>query len=256
MNLTIPATYNDLTPAQFKQVQYILLTTPDYTRAQYRILKHLLKTAWYKPLPLRNILKHYPLKELWSYCDYIDHGVARTDFIELKIHGATYYPPIDKLFNLTAGSFSAADSLFLQFCEAQDLPVKQRRQYLEYLCGVLYEPTNTPVRPQFHKATLHERAQPFTNLRTSTLMCVLTSYAGCRDHLQNKFKYVFPKAAPVKKTRRKKSVKNTPGFDQIILSMAGDRIADLPAINHTPLYSFLAKMNNDLDPKNLKHKTT
>lgn len=248
MNLTIPATYNELTARQLKHVQYIILTTRSYTRAQYRILKYLLKSPWYKPLRLRRILKSHSIKDLWSFCDYIDHGTTRTDFIPLKIKGTTYHPPIDKLFNLSAAAFSAADSLFLQFCEAQDHSIKQRRQYLVYLCGVLYSSNPSPVRATFHKSQLHQQAQPFSKLRTSTLMSILTAYAGCREHIQLKFKYVFPKG---KATSTKKKTA-APGFDQIILSMAGDRIADLPVINDLPLYTFLEKMNKDLDPKNRK----
>lgn len=251
MRLTIPTSYNQLTATQLRKVQYILLTEQHRTRAQWRILKVLLKKKWYNLRSLIRVRRSMPLDQLWSYCDYIDHGTSRTDFIPLKVKSKTYHGPIEKLFNLTAAEFSAVDSMFIAFCESATQTIKERRHYLEYMAGVLYTSSDNPIRPQFHKAAMHQLAAPFKRQRTSTLLCVLTAYAGCREHLQKKYKYVFPKSS--KKATKSKKQKAAPGFDQIILNMTGDRLADLNDIKNTPLYDFLDKMNNDLDPKNKRN---
>ena len=190
LKITIPQTWNDLTDRQLIKVAKILTTTKPGRIQVYKILCVLLGCRWYTfklNAKLVVIMLDVPLSELQNHFQYIYKNIDRTKPLDnLKIKGKVYYAPMDRLINLTASEFAAADDLHNKYLETKDL------EYLQYLMAVLYK----EEKPQpFDKINLHQLAAPFKKINPYKLIAIHFFFSGCKQNIVKRFPKAFPKGA-------------------------------------------------------------
>ncbi|MGK4567853.1 hypothetical protein [Flavobacterium sp. 3HN19-14] len=142
---------------------------------------------------------------------------------------------MDKITNLSAKEYAVADDLHIKFRATGNV------ELLEYLAATLYVAVKNP-RPAFDKNNLHTAALQFKNIPTETLMAVELTWAGCKNHLAKKFKYVFPKTT----SKKSKIQANQSGFGKTILSVAGGKFGTFEETENTNIYTLMEELDEIL----------
>lgn len=229
----IPKTWNELNEWQFISIVRLLHTMAPGTKQDKAILKVLLNIRFwqfYKKMQLKILLSNVPLSQIKSHYQYIFKESDRSNFISaLKIKGETYHPPMDRIINLTASEFAAADDLNNKFLQTRD------PEYLHYLAAVLYTPLPRPV---FNKLDLEAKAKTFKRLSEIKLIAIHICFSGCKNIIAQRFKKVFPK------TNSKKQPKY--GFGKVILQMCRQDLSKYDKITNINIYTFLEQFQDDI----------
>lgn len=238
LNIKIPESWNELTDRQLCLMSKLFYITASGQKAieLFDVDVWLILMDGHKR-DAYIVLQDVPISELKKHFEFIYKEYNRTVFIkEVKAGVLTYHAPMDRLTNLSAEEFAAAEDLHKLWGEKKD------REVLEYLAAVLY--TDKPViRPKFEKLLLEQKAKLFSEVPLEFLLAMEMTYTGCKSALVKRFPKAFPKGNPG--TNQKKG----PGFGEVILNMAGGKFGTHKETAGTNIYTFLAEFENNLKKK-------
>jgi len=239
INLHIPNSWDEMTEKQFEKIAFLFNTAETNIKFYIQLFFLLNNVKWWqfsKKAKLRIVLRNFPLSDLHKCYEFIFKDNNRTIFPErIKIGKVIYFPPQNRIANLTADEFAVVDDLHIKFRETKNI------EFLQYMAAVLY--TDSKTRPLFDKNELHEKAKPFSKLSASKLFAIELAYFGCKNNLVKRFPKAFPKAKPGSAPPKKKY-----GFSKVILSMAKGDLSKLDLIKKVNIFTFLEQFEEDLTP--------
>jgi len=233
ISLKMPGSWNELSAFQFKKIAMLFYTQTPGFKLEVKIIKILLDYKWYQFIAKARfdyVLTQVPFSELRKNILFLYEKNNRTVFLpEIKVGNKIYYAPMDRIINLSAHEFAVADDLHALFRS------KNEPEALHYLFHLLY--SETKERPVFNKLNLPESVNKKVPL--SVLIATEFTYFGCKNHLVNTYKKVFPKSESKKQTKHI-------GFDKVILGMAKGDLSKLPIIQNINIYIFLEQFQEDI----------
>lgn len=239
IKLNIPKSWDDMNERQFEKIA-LLFNTAEIGIKFYIKLFFLLNSfkVWQlgKKAKLRIILRNFPLSDLHKTYEYVFKENNRTVFpVSIKLKKKLYYPPQNRIANLTADEFAVVDDLHIRFRESRDI------ELLHYMVAVLY--TEGKIRPPFDKNDLHDKALIFKKVPLKKLFAIELAYFGCKNNLVKRFPKAFPKPKKGASKPKKKY-----GFSKVILSMAKGDLSKLDLIKKVNIFTFLEQFEEDLTP--------
>ncbi|MRX40571.1 hypothetical protein GJU43_14880 [Flavobacterium sp. LC2016-23] len=241
IKLYIPTTWDEMTERQFEKIAFLFNTSETSIKFYIKLFFLLNNVKWWqfaKKAKVRIVLRNIPLSDLHKAYEYIFKENNRTVFPKaLKAGKTIYFPPQNKIANLTADEFAVIDDLHIKWRETKDL------EFLRYMLAVLYTPDK--ARSVFDKNDLHEKAIPFKKVSLQKLFAVEQAYFGCKNALVKRFPKAFPKPKPGAAKPKKKY-----GFSKVILTMAKGDLSKLDLIKKVNVYTFLEQFEEDLTPAN------
>lgn len=236
LKYNLPINWNALSPWQFERITWLLTTKTPSIKTDIKVLKALLNIRFWhvkSRCKLKLLLLNVPLSVLKKNYAFIYDKADRTIFPP-KIKNLA--PPMDRLINLTAAEFAAADDLHVKYRNTQDTT------YLKYLAAVLYtSPKNHINRPEFNKLNLNTQVTPFKKVSLKKLIAVEIAFLGCKNIIAKRFKKAFPKPSPDAKPQKQKY-----GFGKVILEMTRGDLSKLKSIQDVNIYTFLEQFNQDI----------
>lgn len=256
INLTLPQSWENLTPTQLKRLATLLITMPSKSIATKKtqiafdlgVLLILLNIKWWqfkKINSARKLVKNYRFQDIKKHYNFIYTKTNLKNFIPSIVLNKTLYTgPAPFMLSVTAYEFSVADDMYLRF--SNETNPDKKIEYAQYLSAVLYKPSNAP---EFNIVNLEAMREPFKKAPQDFLHACALSYTGCRVQLEGRYKRVFPKAPAGIKTKAKSKKY---GFGKILLQMAGGKFGTHEETKRTPLHTFLEQLNEDLTPKKPK----
>lgn len=243
VKITLPKSWNELTNRQLERLALLFSTTQPSAKFDIAVLFILLDIKWWQYIEkakIRIVLWNVPMSEIRKNYDFIYTKNDRTSFLPfLKsktkyLKPTTYFPPQDRIVNLTCDEFAVADDLHIKWRETKN------PEYLHYLAAVLY--TKTKKRPDFDKNELHEKAKLFSKIPIEKLLAIEITYFGCKNNIVKRFPKAFPKANPESSGTKNKKY----GFGKVILSMAKGDLSKLETIKKVNIFAFLEQFEDDL----------
>lgn len=239
INIKIPKSWDEMKAKQFENIALLFNTSETNIKFYIQLFFLLTNVKWWqfrKKAKLRIVLRNCPLSDLHKSYDYIFKENNRTVFPEnIKIGKTNYFPPQNRIANLTADEFAIVDDLHIKFHETKNI------EFLQYMAAVLYSSSKT--RGLFDKNDLHDLAKPFEKLSRAKLFTIELAYFGCKNNLVKRFPKAFPKQKPGTAKPKKKY-----GFSKVILSMAKGDLSKLDLIKKVNIYTFLEQFEEDLTP--------
>jgi len=243
VKITFPKSWNELTNRQLERLALLFSTTQPSAKFDIAVLFILLDIKWWQYIEkakIRIVLWNVPMSEIRKNYDFIYTKNDRTSFLPfLKsktkyLKPTTYFPPQDRIVNLTCDEFAVADDLHIKWRETKNI------EYLHYLTALLY--TKTKKRPDFEKNELHEKAKLFSKVPIEKLLAIEITYFGCKNNIVKRFPKAFPKANPESSGTKNKKY----GFGKVILSMAKGDLSKLETIKKVNIFAFLEQFEDDL----------
>lgn len=242
VKLYIPKSWDEMKEKQLEEIA-LLFNTAQVNIMFYIKLFFLLNDVkwwqWSKKARLRIVLRNYPLSDLHKSYEYIFKDNNRTVFPQLlttkKPKKMSFFPPQNRIANLTADEFAIVDDLHIKWRESKNI------EYLQYMAAVLY--SEGKQRILFDKNDLHDKAILFKHVPVKKLLAVEMAYFGCKNNLVKRFPKAFPKPKPGTAKPKKKY-----GFSKVILSMAKGDLSKLEKIKKVNIYTFLEQFEEDLTP--------
>jgi hypothetical protein len=243
IKITLPKSWNELTNRQLERLALLFSTTQPSAKFDIAVLFILLDIKWWQYIEkakIRIVLWNVPMSEIRKNYDFIYTKNDRTSFLPfLKsktkyLKPTTYFPPQDRIVNLTCDEFAVADDLHIKWRETKNI------EYLHYLTALLY--TNKKKRPDFDKNELHEKAKLFSKVPIEKLLAIEITYFGCKNNIVKRFPKAFPKANPEASGTKNKKY----GFGKVILSMAKGDLSKLETIKKVNIFAFLEQFEDDL----------
>lgn len=243
IKITLPKSWNEITNRQLERLALLFSTTKPSAKFDIAVLYILLDIKWWQYIEkakIRIVLWNVPMSELRKNYDFIYAKNDRTIFLPFlkpktrNLITNTFFPPQDRLANLTCDEFAVADDLHIKWRETKNV------EYLHYLTAVLY--TRTKKRPDFDKNELHETAKLFSKVPIKKLLAIEIAYFGCKNNIVKRFPKAFPKANPEASGSKNKKY----GFGKVILSMAKGDLSKLESIKKVNIFAFLEQFEEDL----------
>ncbi len=239
VKIYIPKSWDEMKQKQLENIAFLFNTSKTNVRFYVTLFFLLADYKWWqfsKKAKLRIVLRNCPLSDLHKSYEYVFKENNRTIFPDkIKIGKVHYFPPQNKIANLTADEFAVVDDLHIKFRETNNI------EYLQYMAAVLY--TTSKTRPLFDKNDLHDKALTFKRLPYKKLFAMELAYFGCKNSLVKRFPDAFPEAKPGSKNSKKKY-----GFSKVILSMAKGDLSKVETIKKVNIYTFLEQFEEDLTP--------
>lgn len=246
LKFKIPESFDELSEKQFVKIVWLLFNYKTTKLIVKKVFKVLVNYKWWKfnkRINIRYLLSDVPLSQLKQYFDFVFSKNDRTKFLtEVRPEWSLlrpfkerpyFYPPMDRIINLTAAEFAAADDFHIKYRQTNDVV------YLYYLAAVLYTPSKPGVdRPEFDKLKLKELMLPFKKVSLKKLLAIEVTYFGCKNNIVNRFKKAFPKHA--------KNPKKGYGFGKVILTMTKGDLSKLDKIQNVNVFTFLEQFQEDL----------
>ena len=244
INITFPKSWNELSILQLERISKLFYTTSPGALFDLRILYILLDVKWWQYIEkakIRIVLWNVPMSEIRKNYDFIYSKNDRTSFLPFlkicrlkSVNCTLFFPPQDRIVNLTCDEFAVADDLHIKWRETKNI------EYLHYLTALLY--TNKKKRPDFDKNELHEKAKVFSKVPIEKLLAIEITYFGCKNNIVKRFPKAFPKANPEASGSKNKKY----GFGKVILAMAKGDLSKLEAIKKVNIFAFLEQFEDDL----------
>lgn len=198
-NIQVATAWNQLTSKQLMEAAYNL----EYYHSKPEIWKELkeFRQKLYFQLTkvlLRsnNFIKTYiaisqiPPQNYQEHAKFLFGDVTRTLFLpQFKIKGVTFYPPGDRLKNISIQEFSLADSLYYNYRKTNDV------RYLNNLCATLYRKDGgdeLDIRKPFHKILIEQDVHHFSKLNHKRKLAILYCFLGCRNNIVKLHPHIFP----------------------------------------------------------------
>lgn len=239
IKFNIPKSWDEMSQKQFENIALHFNSAETKVKFYIKLFFLLTNVKWWqfaKKAKMRIVLRTVPLSDLHQNYDFIFKENNRTIFPDnIKIEKIKYFPPQNRISNLTADEFAIVDDLHIKWRETKNV------EYLQYMAAVLY--TDTKTRPLFDKNELHDKAKPFSKLSIKKLLAIELAYFGCKNNLVKRFPKAFPKQKPGEAKPKKKY-----GFSKVILSMAKGDLSKLDLIKKVNIYTFLEQFEEDLTP--------
>lgn len=239
LKLFIPKSWDEMNQKQFEKIAFHFNTAEVNVKFYIKLFFLLTNVkCWQlsKKAKLRIALRTCPLSDLHKSYEYIFKDNNRTIFPDnIKIGKTRYFPPQNKVANLTADEFAIVDDLHIKWRETKNI------EYLQYMAAVLYAESKN--RKTFDKNELHELAKPFSKLSVKKLLAIELAYFGCKNNLVKRFPKAFPKQKPGEAKPKKKY-----GFSKVILTMAKGDLSKVDLIKKVNIYTFLEQFEEDLTP--------
>ncbi len=244
LKINIPQKWNELSARQLKQISLYLDKGYQDSTLCLLVFLTLADIRWYqlfKLFKLFIVLIRVPLLELANYFPFIYHEINLTKFIPaITIQRNKYSGPADRLGNITIDELAHADDAYLKYHHTKNIT------YLRFLTAVLYRETSGyDLRYPFIKEELPARMKKFNKIDQKTLLAIMRSYQGCRQHIENQFKNVFPKPKEGTKNKKRKPITSSQ-FSKLILDLTGDKFGTHKETASTNALLFLADFDNKI----------
>ena len=255
IRLTIPTSWNQLTPVQLGNVafqlhcyQQIIKDTPETVnltsaKLYLEVAKELLRGNGWRAV--QKALKEIRPMAFISWSKFIYQRVDRTKYIPfVKVGGVKYYPPAQRLRNITIGEFAFVDAVWYQWRETQK-PI-----WLNVFCAALYreqaeEPNELDNRRPFVKQSVDARADIFSKLSLKQKLAIDYTYEGCRNHIADTYPLIFPKPVEREDGTPPKKQKYT-SFGKIVMEKLNGDPSKLETTNNVLANDFLNIMTLDI----------
>ncbi len=186
-------------------------------------------------------LKHYS-----DYINFIFEEVNRSVFQDhLIFKGVTYYPPANRISNISVEEFSFLDSLYYNWHHTND------DRYLNNLCATLYRKKKSNVdyidkRLEFNKEIVSKSVDAISCLPLDVKIGIAYTFLGCKNHLISLFPNVFPKPKKEDKpTKLLKPQKYIP-FGQILSKKHEFDNVKVALSEKQNIYKFLGVYENEI----------
>lgn len=243
LKLYIPKSWDEMNEKQLVKIAILFNTVETNIKFYIKLFLILNDVKWWqfaKKARLRIVLRNIPLSDLHKNYEFIFKDNNRTVFPSViktrKPRKAHFFPPQNRVANLTADEFAIVDDLHIKWRETKNF------EYLQYMVAVLY--TESKSRGIFDKNDLHDKALLFKEVSPKKLLAVELAYFGCKNNLVKRFPKAFPKPKPGASKPKKKY-----GFSKVILTMAKGDLSKLESIKKVNIYTFLEQFEEDLTPK-------
>tara|TARA_R110002096_G_C14661308_1_gene728007 strand:+ start:10978 stop:11754 length:777 start_codon:yes stop_codon:yes gene_type:complete len=252
IHINIPTTWNDLSETQLKNIvfqiecyHFEIRENADAeleirTRLFIACAKELLRGNSYKNI--KAALTEILPTQYGGYTTFLFEKNTRTIFTEkIKIKGIPFYGPDVRLRNITIGELSFADSLFYNWRTSHNTT------YLNALCATLYRTTDAnsteiDKRKPFNKLLVDKTILDFSKVNYKTKLAIAYTYEGCRNHLMETYKNVFPKREHQQKTLSNKYVP----FGEIIIDKIKGDPSKLKETQNLMATEFLSIYDKDI----------
>lgn len=238
IKINLPTSWNELSENQLVKLSLLFSkkrTVARFHRDVFFILMDVGTWNFKKRYNASLVLKELPLSKLIKYFEFIYEQSTRTVFPKkIKLKGKVFHAPMDRLQNLSASEFSAADDLHNRYLGKQELI------YLKYLTAVLYVEKKHP-RPVFDKLALEDKMLFFNDMREEDLISIHLAYQGCKNHIVKKYEKIFPKSVKAKASGKKF------GFGKVIQKMTAGDLSKLELLENINIYKFLDQFQDDLE---------
>jgi hypothetical protein len=239
IKLNIPESWDSMCTKQLEKIALLFNTSETNIKFYIKLFFLLNNVKWWqfsKKAKIRIVLRNFPLSDLHKTYEYIFKENNRTIFPEyIKVKKVKFFPPQNRIANLTADEFAVVDDLHIKWRETRNF------EFLQYMIAVLY--TDSKTRPTFDKNELHEKAIVFKNVHVRKMLAIEQCYFGCKNNLVKRFPKAFPKPKPGASKPKKKY-----GFSKVILGMAKGDLSKLETIKKVNIYTFLEQFEEDLTP--------
>lgn len=265
LKIGLPVSWNKLSEKQLEEIAYALDhyhrfidLHPKETREEYnyklyvRLVKNLIRENNF--IKVWILLRQLPPEEYQDYVQFLIDGVKRTKFLKaFEIEGKLYYPPMDRLQNISIEEFGYLDTAYYYW------RTTKQEKYLNILCAALYRrsafktifklfPKNEKdIRKAFDKIYVGPAVSKFQKVDIKKRVAIGTVYEGCRAYIANLYPHVFPKPEkrdPEDKTPAPKPI-YTP-FGQLLTSKIKYDPSKLKATQSLNIHEFLSVYENEL----------
>lgn len=245
--------YHRLREKETEETKYI-----NYSRLYLCLIKNLLRTNNFGKVLIA--LKQIPPEEYKDHVKFLFEEVTRTKFLPaFKLKGKLYFPPGDRLQNITIKEFSFADSLYYNWRKSND------DRYLDMLCATLYRqgdykwllsslPKNEiDIRKNFNKVFIEKDAPVFKKLSKKKKLAIAFTYEGCRNYVVKQYPHVFPEPPREEKKKMKKSRQSYTPFGKLLHFKIQFDHSKLEAVQSLNIHDFFGPYENELiEMKNKK----
>lgn len=241
-NIHIPQTWNELTERQLQQIalglEYYRALPDDKQNTGLQLKKlyiHLIKNlirenGWFK---VRIALRQIPPNEYVDYFKFILQGNKRTKFPKkIRLKKKDRIPPENRLQDITAGTFSFADSLFYRYRQ------NPNPRFLNLLCATLYRPKGQA----FNKIDAEKQAVHWQKVKRSKKLAILYAYEGGREYITSLYPKIFSKQ---EEEEKKGTQKYTP-FGRLIHYKVGFDPYKLEQVENLNIHKFFSIYQNEL----------
>ena len=176
--------FKDCHPAEFQPTLY--------SKLYVVLVKNLLRTnnfftVWF-------VLRKLEPEFYVEYVKFLCGEIERTNFLgSFKHKGCTYFPPANRLQNITIKEFSFVDSLYYNWRKSQDI------RFLNMLCATLYrttgpkDPFTVDIRKPFNKVFLDQDTPLLSSMNYKKKVAIAYCYEGCRNYIVKQYPTIFPK---------------------------------------------------------------
>ena len=245
IKLLITESFNDLTRRQIDDLLYYKAKKYKHRVFAVKVFRVLANVKWYqfkKKKKIKRILNECVIKDISETFSFIYGDNLRTTFGDpIVIKGEKYYPPANRLSNLSAEEFRVVFDLHNQYIKKPSVALAKHIAALLYVRGVVDN-----VRPPFILDALTAKADRF-KVSGSTLNYIIFCLQGSLTHIAKKYKHVFPQQPQVNHS-------NGGGFNSVIAEMAGG-LKYRSTIENINVYKFLDQMEKDLKLNKSKRNT-
>lgn len=265
LNLKFATSWNALTPKQLQEISYgieLYLTFLEcrpkethplhFSRLFIHIVKNLLRVNnWFKVwISLRQV----PPEEYKKEIQFLLDGVTRTKFLPaFKLKNTIYYPPLDRLQNITIKEFSFIDTMYYNWRKTK------KDIYLDHLCAALYRPAGgdeLDIRKPFNKILVEKEVDKFGKLNKKKKVAIGYTYEGCRNYIAQLYPHVFPKPIKNEAEEEENTPKKEPAytpFGQLLMYKIKFDTSKLESTQNLNAHEFLGIYENELkEQKNHK----
>ena len=203
-NIKLAKSWNELTEKQLQEIAAALQSyrinidrfpsqTSEFNlKLYFQLIKNLLRTN--NAVKVWIALRQIPPEEYSEHVQFLLEGINRTKFPEaFKIKRNTFYPPGNRLANLTLKEFSFTDSLWYYWREKKD------DRYLDLLCATLYRSgiganAEYDARKAYIRNLVEEDVKLFSSVSKKKKLAIGYAYEGSRNYIVKQYPNIFPKA--------------------------------------------------------------
>ena len=256
IKLDLPTTWNELSPVQLSNIAYQLhchqLIVKDDAQAEMeasaklylQVAKEVMRGNPWRTVKV--VLKQMRPKAFQPFTKFIYKRVERTKFLDkIKIKGVVYYPPAQRLRNITVAEFAYVDAAWYNWRSTGN------QIWLNVLCAALYREASAQFneldnRRPFIKQAVDARADIFSALPLKTQLAIDFTYEGCRNHIADVNPVIFPKPVEEDNAPKRKKRKYV-SFGKIIVDKLHGDPSKFNETNNVLVYDFLNILTSEIN---------
>jgi len=262
-NINLATQWNQLTELQLCEISAALdhfhkfrdchppeFQPAHYSRLYVNLVKNLLRTNNF--IKVWIALRQIPPDTYKEHVGFLISEIARTKFLpEFEFKNKLYFPPADRLQNLTIKEFSFVDSLYFNWRKTND------NRYLDMLFAALYRPAGTSSkendpRRSFDKYFIEQDVLALAKIPIKKKIAVAYCYEGSRNYIVKQYPHVFPKPPKQDPKDKVKAAKYTP-FGKLLHFKIQFDPSKLESTQNLNVHDFFGPYENELiEMKNKK----